>query len=213
MQVILLEPLARPSSLEKREISMKKISIPFTVFLLAVCPSLPAYAAVGDAIWIGTRELVADLSGAQKSALATLINSDWGAGTAGQLDSEQCTRDLRYLNFGIVAPLTCKVAAELTLTDEAYFIKRRAGEIQPGQATTIVTNSRKVTADYSAWVLDVFGTTLEEIYEWKVWRDDDTPTTVHAAYWPIRVNTKTAFRIADSTQPTQVLKIIGEVAE
>jgi hypothetical protein len=185
---------------------MKKISIPFTVFSLAAGLSWLVYAAVGDVVWIGTREMVAELDGAQKSALATLINSDWGAGTAGQLDSEQCHQDLQP------SPVwTCRVAAERTLTDEEYFDRRIAGEIQPGQATTIVTDSMVVTADYSAWALDVFGVQLSGIYAWKVWRDEDTPTTVHAAYWPIETGSKTEFRAADSAQPTQVLRIIGEV--
>jgi hypothetical protein len=176
--------------------------------LLILLAAAPAYAAIGDVIWISVREDGPDLSGAQKAALAALINSDWGAGTAGGLNSETCHQTLKP-----VLKWTCTVAAEITLTDEQYLIKRVAGEIQPGQSTTVVTDSRDVVADYSSWALDVFGVPLSEIYVWRVWRDAETSTVVHTAYWPIRVGTLSEFRAADSTQPRQVLRIVGRVTE
>jgi hypothetical protein len=170
--------------------------------------SWPARAAVGDVIWIGVREDGPDLSGAQKVALATLINSDWGAGTASGLDSEKCHQTL------MVAPVwRCTVAAEKVLTDEEYLAKRIAGEIQPGQPTTIVTDSMVVAADYSAWALDVFNVPLDELYVWRAWRDAATPTVVHTAYWPIKTDTLANFRAADSAQPQQVLQIVGRITE
>lgn len=187
---------------------MKKVTTAFIAFSLAAGLSWLVYAAVGDVVWIGVREDGPDLSGAQKVALAALINSDWGAGTASGLDSEKC-----HQNLAETPVWRCTVAAERTLTDEEYFDKRIAGEIQPGQATTIVTDSMIVAADYSAWALDVFGVPLGELYVWRAWRDAETPTVVHTAYWPIKTGTKAEFRAADSAQPTQVLRIIGEVTE
>lgn len=187
---------------------MKKISVLLTVFSLAAALSWLAYAAVGDVVWIGVREDGPDLSGAQKTALAALINSDWGAGTAGGLDSELC-----HQNLAETPVWRCTVAAERTLTDEEYFDKRVAGEIQPAQATTIVKDSMIVAADYSAWALDVFGAPLNEIYVWRAWRDAEAPTVVHTASWPIKTGTLAEFRAADSAQPRQVQKIIGRVTE
>ena len=204
-----MQSVLEAHALATREGTHMKKTVTFGLFSLAAGLSWLAFAAVGDIIWVGTRQEGPDLTTPQKTALATLINSDLGAGVAGGLDSEECYQDLK------VSPKwTCTVAAERTLTDEQYFTLRKAGKIQPGQATVVVTEKFLATADYTAWVLDVFGLSLNDgVYAFRAERDPDTPTIVHTAYWPIVTGTKTEFRAADSAVPTQVLRIVGEVTE